>query len=328
MEKKLENSQLHAIIKTGMKELLHHFFLPRDSNNHRPKLLHHRSLLICSIVLFLAGFLLFDLRQNYPSVLGISSDISDQELLLKTNEKRQENGLSPLSLDPQLSLAAQNKASDMFSKDYWAHNSSDGTTPWFFIKSAGYSYVYAGENLARGFSNSSDVINAWMTSDSHRKNMLSPNYKQVGFAVQTGRLNGEETVLVVEMLGSTNLPTIARNETQKTTVSIASNSPVNKANVETAQPQTTPFVVNAELARTVLEAQKNTASIKPAVSGLGFSFNISRMIIVLFIGVFLMDMVIIERRKIVRLVGHNIDHILFLTLIMLFITVIIRGSIL
>ena len=86
----------------------------------------------------------------------------------------------------------------MFSKDYWAHNAPDGTTPWVFIKNTGYNYIYAGENLARGFNSASDVINAWMNSPEHRQNVLSPNYQNVGFAVATGTLSGEDTVLVVE----------------------------------------------------------------------------------------------------------------------------------
>jgi hypothetical protein len=41
----------------------------------------------------------------------------------------------------------------------------------------------------------------------------------------------------------------------------------------------------------------------------------------------ILDMIVIERKKVVRLVGHNMDHVLFLTLIMLLITLIVRGAI-
>ena len=144
-------------------------------------------------------------KTNYPTVLGVSSDVSTQELMILTNEKRQDNGLGALTIDDRLSQAAAGKASDMFNKDYWAHNAPDGTTPWSFIKGAGYNYIYAGENLARGFKSAQDVVNAWMASPEHRQNMLSSSYQNVGFAVATGKLTGEDTILVVEMLGSTNL---------------------------------------------------------------------------------------------------------------------------
>lgn len=101
-------------------------------------------------------------RTNYPSVLGTYSNISQEALLSMTNQKRQEVGLSPLNLNGSLSQAAAGKASDMFTKDYWAHVSPDGTSPWVFIKASGYNYIYAGENLARGFTTPTDVVNAWM----------------------------------------------------------------------------------------------------------------------------------------------------------------------
>src|ERR1035437_7435512 len=188
-----------------MKDFLHHLFIPHISNNYRAKLLHRKSILAVIAVLFFAGFSFSAVRTSLPSVLGTFSDISSEQLLLFTNQKRQENALPPLSLNQQLSDAALSKADNMFAQNYWAHISPDGKTPWVFIKAAGYNYIYAGENLARGFTSAQDVINAWMASPEHRKNMLSTNYQSVGYAVETGKLNGEDTVLVVEMLGSTAL---------------------------------------------------------------------------------------------------------------------------
>src|SRR5664279_3337123 len=185
-----------------MKDFLHHFFLPRESNNHRPKLLHHQSLIILIISLFLIALLLPSLQRDFPSVLGISNNISIQDLLLQTNKQRQAHGLTLLKLNDNLTKAAQLKGQNMFAKNYWAHISPDGDTPWQFIKTSVYDYLYAGENLARGFSTSPEVVDAWMASPSHRENMLSPNYNDVGFAVLPGQLTGSDTLLVVEMFGS------------------------------------------------------------------------------------------------------------------------------
>jgi uncharacterized protein YkwD len=68
-------------------------------------------------------------------------------------EKRSQAGVSPLAYNPYLAQAAQAKARHMLEYDYWAHIAPDGTDPWKFFTDAGYKYRYAGENLARDFSN-------------------------------------------------------------------------------------------------------------------------------------------------------------------------------
>ena len=184
-----------------MKLFFKNLFVPHEGNNYKGKFLHHTTLLSIVFFFVLSTFLLKTLNSSYPQVLGISTDITSEQLLVLLNQERQKDNLETLNLNPELSAAARNKANDMFSKNYWAHNSPDGKTPWNFIKDSGYVYVYAGENLARGFTTSADVTKAWMESQSHKENMLSPNYSDVGFAVVSGKLDGEETVLVVEEFG-------------------------------------------------------------------------------------------------------------------------------
>ena len=189
----------------GVKNSLRHLFLPHESNNHRAKFLHLQSLLLTVILLIFASFLLSEVRTVSPQILGVTHNISTEELFLLTNQKRLENNLLPLVFNEQLSLAASRKADDMFARDYWAHNAPDGTTPWVFIKGAGYEYTYAGENLARGYSSASEAVDAWMASAAgHKENLLSANYTDIGFAVKTGTFAGEETVLVVQEFGSRN----------------------------------------------------------------------------------------------------------------------------
>jgi hypothetical protein len=320
-----------------MKQFLHHLFLPKETNNYRASLLHHKILLIFTLFFLVSGVLMSYVRTNLPSVLGTFSNISSQELLAITNEKRQAIGLQPLGLNDSLSQAAAGKASDMFNKNYWAHVSPDGTTPWVFIKASGYNYIYAGENLARGFTTPAEVVNAWMASPTHRENMLSANYKEVGFAVETGKLNGEDTVLVVEMFGSTSFvpKNVASQEQQKPIeVAVAVESP--STLVTTPSPSTqNPTVpsqntlsevnkinVNQKLASTTLTQSK------PLINGITFSSASARIIISLFIFVLILDMIIIERKKIVRFVGHNLDHVIFFSLLLLVIVILARGVIL
>lgn len=328
-----------------MIKFLSHLFVPKFSNNYRAALLHHKLLLLLTIFFLSAGILTQSVKTNFPSVLGISSDITNEQLLSLTNSKRGENGASELSISDQLSQAAANKAADMFSKNYWAHNAPDGTTPWVFIKSSGYSYVYAGENLARGFTNSADVINAWMESPEHKENMLSNNYKNVGFSVAVGTLNGEETILIVEMLGSTNFAAPAVVDSQAKAPEVAVAAPQSPSVVPASNIDVTPTTV-VIISPTPVEINKNeTLGIKNDVSkktnivsynpslnkalvnGASFTSLSAKTILSIFIFVLILDMVLIERKKVVRFVGHNLDHIFLFSLILIMIIIISRGAI-
>lgn len=282
-----------------MKELLSHFFLPRESNNHRSKLLHHQTIFLTILLFFVTALGLAYVRNTFPSVLGTAINISEQELLSLTNEERIADGREPLVMNEQLKKAALEKAKDMLTKNYWAHYAPDGTTPWSFIKGQGYAYVYAGENLARGFSTSEEVINAWMASSSHRENMLSNRYREVGFAIMDGSLVGEKTTLVVEMFGNTTM-----DITQKT-------KPQTK---EQKASEENPLVAAAES--------------KPFINSIPFVKLIGIGTVSIFLIVLVLDMFIVEQKRIVRFVGHNVDHIIFLSCILLLVMLINSGIIL
>jgi hypothetical protein len=180
-------------------DFFHHLFIPKEENNYQPKLLH---LDFLSFYLIFALFLTFGYRvisSTGLNVLGFATDITINKLYQLTNQTRQKYNLLPLNYSKKLEQAAYLKAQDMFKKNYWAHYAPDGTTPWQFILTTGYRYQYAGENLAKNFLFSKDVVDAWMDSPKHRENILKKEYNEVGFAVVNGILNGEETTLVVQM---------------------------------------------------------------------------------------------------------------------------------
>lgn len=278
-----------------MRDFLYCLIFPHPSNNHRAKMLHFKTLSVIIAFLILSSIFFSSDVNPFASKIRAMADISTQELLSFTNEKRAENGLPPLTENDQLEEAANNKAIDMFTKGYWAHNGPDGTTPWVFIQEAGYDYVYAGENLARGFSNSDDVVNAWMASPSHRENLLSENFKEVGFAVKAGKLDGEDTFLVVQEFGN------------RTAV------PVEKANIPS----------NGGPGK-VLAQSLNEVAPKPANA---ISYELIVFLVLGLIVVLLVDLIFVRRIKIVRFVGHNADHILFLIAILIIISIISSGYI-
>lgn len=300
MVKKLEKLSCrftHDILRI-MKDFLSHLFIPKESNNHRAKVLHHTNLLLTIAILLLSSFLIQGIKMSFPSVLGIKADISSEQLLTLTNNERQTAGAGPLVINSKLSQAASKKAQDMFENNYWAHNSPTGKTPWVFIKSSGYKYVYAGENLARGFTTPEDVVRAWMASPDHRANMLSANYEDVGFAVAIGKLNGEETVLIVEEFGNLHMP-IAKSKVQEVAAEKTSDLP------------------------------KDTQAVlrQPLISVSSLSSNIYYIVLLVFIFALMLDMIIVGRNKVMRFVGHNVDHILYLLLILALIGVWGKGVI-
>ncbi len=185
-----------------LQNLLQHLFIPHQRNGHRAGLLHHLSLILLLGLLFAGQSLAIFSKKNYSDILGIATDINVEKLLAETNKQRLQAGLGELMLSAELSRAAYAKANDMIEKNYWAHYSPTGKTPWNFIVDADYSYAYAGENLAKDFQASSSVVDAWMNSPTHRANILRPEYKDIGFAIVNGRLGNDETTLVVQMFGT------------------------------------------------------------------------------------------------------------------------------
>lgn len=117
------------------------------------------------------------------------------------NTDRIELALPTLKVNPVLVAAAQAKANDMATKSYFSHTSPEGYDSWYWFKKAGYDYRYAGENLAVDFSDSGDVEEAWMRSPTHRDNIVSPKYTEIGIAVATGTYQGRPTVFAVQMFG-------------------------------------------------------------------------------------------------------------------------------
>ena len=310
-----------------------HLFLPQHTNNHRPKTLQIDALFVYFVLLLVMNFGLNIIGRSRPDVLGYATDIQVTQLLEYTNTAREKDGLSPLMLNTQLSEAAARKATDMFTKNYWAHNSPTGNTPWDFIVASGYTYQIAGENLAKNFDTSRTVVDAWMASPSHRDNVLKPAYRDVGYAVINGTLNGEETTLVVQMFGATSTRSIVQAAERSPTIA------------PTPVPRTTPSAVRNETPVIISEAasQTDTALTYP-FSGVARAFsrvtnqpllNVSlfwRELALVFLGmlmgVLFVDAWLVARRRTVRLAGHNIAHIFFLGSFIFLIQWAQRGSLL
>lgn len=168
--------------------------------------------------LFLSIFaleLIAVMQLPYINSLGSLIDMVLPETIVSlTNQNREDIGINNLSQNELLNLAAQLKAADMAEKGYFAHTSPEGITPWYWFNLVGYSYVYAGENLAVNFTDSYDIDKAWMESPKHKKNIINEKFDEIGVGTAIGEYKGKETLFVVQLFGTLN-----RNQEKEIVVS-------------------------------------------------------------------------------------------------------------
>lgn len=180
-----------------------HYFIPGVHNAYTPHFLRGNSLITLAaavIILFLLalGVERLVIQSPSPQTAAVIASV----LVDLANRDREAHGVRKLAVSPILRKAAQMKADDMAAKGYFAHNSPDGKTPWSWFDKAGYSFAFAGENLAVYFSDSSEVEKAWMNSPLHRANILNSHFTEVGIALAHGIYDGRDTVFVVQMFGT------------------------------------------------------------------------------------------------------------------------------
>ena len=283
-------------------------FLPHKKNNHKPKVLHNTSL-----TFFIGFIMVVQLTFNFvaraaPGVLGVESSITPEQIIFLTNQERAEENLAPLRSDPLLVEAARQKAADMLTLDYWAHDSPLGRKPWWFIKNSGYDYLYAGENLARDFVDSENVVVAWMNSPTHKDNVINSNYEDIGVAVVEGIFQGRETTLVVQMFGRKSqvaaLPETAKEESKTISEVLAQEVAVERGSFE-----------------------RLTNKI-PIANSFEISKVISIVLLVILLLVLVIDVVVINKKKIFRISGKSLIHFFFLTIMALAIFFAKQGAIL
>lgn len=303
--------------------VLTHYFLPRHSNNQKAKVLHSSTLLFLVFSLVFYQVILQVLPLTGLRILGYAANISTTEVINYTNAKRTEAGLGSLEFNSFLAQAAKAKGEDMLAQDYWAHVAPDGTQPWKFFVDAGYKYRYAGENLARDFADPSSAVEAWMSSPSHKENMLSPKYQEIGVAVVEGDLAGVETTLIVQFFGTGYVDTTPQ-------------VPLAKAETKAvSEPTPTPAPLSTEVgeegvAEVAASVPVTASSKKPTIT---FSpFDTTRGVSLLIIGsllvVMVVDGIVTAKRKVTRIGGRTFAHLAFLGMILAIVVIARAGKIL
>lgn len=292
---------------------LRHWFTPHHTNNFRARLLHHSSI-FAIIGILLAGNILLRIQGNAQlHVLGFTSSITIDEVVKATNAERAGQGLKPLAYNEKLADAARRKAANMYEENYWAHNSPLGKSPWVWFKQAGYNYVYAGENLAKDFGSTTRLMSAWMASPTHRENIVSTKYTELGLAVVPGTLQGQETVLVVQLFGTTSGGAVPPKST--TTTRATKPAPATVAEVKGQESIAEPPAPSPISVKTPTWNQFNLAR----------ALNLATTL--LFILALILDLLLAESQRLSRRVGNNWAHILFINVILLATTIVNAGKI-
>lgn len=91
------------------------------------------------------------------------------------NQERKAAGLSPLMSNEQIQHEAMIRAAELAL--YYSHTRPKGTRGLDIISNKKKAY---GENIAAGQETPDQVMNQWMNSDGHRKNILNGDYTQIG----------------------------------------------------------------------------------------------------------------------------------------------------
>ncbi|MBU8907939.1 CAP domain-containing protein [Desertibacillus haloalkaliphilus] len=104
----------------------------------------------------------------------------EQQVIELTNAERRNNGLSELQAHQSLSSIARKKSQDMQQNDYFSHTSPTYGSPFDMIRDGGVSYQSAAENIAQGQPSAEQVVQSWMNSEGHRKNILNGEFTHIG----------------------------------------------------------------------------------------------------------------------------------------------------
>jgi hypothetical protein len=167
-----------------------------------------------------------------------AASLAPEKIISRINLVRSENKLPSLSENNLLAEAAANKLQDMISNDYFAHQNPQGKMAWDFMVASGYIFQYAGENLAMDYLNEKELVQAWMESNTHRKNILNEDFQDTGVAVAQTNFH----FYIVEFFGATD---------------------TNRESMQNAYAREKATEVNAESTLTIPSSQKQAPNQRP-----------------------------------------------------------------
>ncbi len=118
------------------------------------------------------------------------------EVLALVNQRRAEHGLAPLTLDNRLVASAREHAVDMAQGRFCRHQGRDGSRARDRMRRNGYPYNnWAGENIICSRRSAEAMVQWWMQSPPHRRNILHAHFRHIGVGVSMKGQYGPDAVL-------------------------------------------------------------------------------------------------------------------------------------
>ena len=104
-----------------------------------------------------------------------------QEVLELVNAERAKEGLNPLVVLENVTAAANIRAKEIDS--VFSHTRPDGSSCFSALEELNAGFRTMGENIAKGHGSPQEVMEGWMNSEGHRKNILNPEFTGLGVGV-------------------------------------------------------------------------------------------------------------------------------------------------
>lgn len=195
----------------GEGSVLKDLFIPHEGNDYQPHALHPKRLAFHAASAVVIKLALIGFIYLLPISAWLAPDVISAQgakIIELTNQLRQRLGVNSLTENRLLDLAADRKAEDMVIKQYFAHTSPEGRGLAYWLKQTSYKYAVAGENLAMGFSEPQDIVDAWVKSPTHYKNLIDKDFKQIGVGMSAGTYLDTETTFVAQYFGAPRTDTV------------------------------------------------------------------------------------------------------------------------
>jgi uncharacterized protein YkwD len=128
-------------------------------------------------------------QPNTGDETSTDSSVNESTLLALVNNVRKTGctcgstampAVAPVTWNDLLEKAALQHSADMNKNNYFSHTGLDGSSPGDRITRVGYNWRAYGENIAKGYTSEQAVMNGWLQSEGHCKNIMSSSVKEMG----------------------------------------------------------------------------------------------------------------------------------------------------
>ncbi len=207
-----------------------------------------------------------------------ASDLTPDNIANAVNQQRTSRNITALAYNTKLAAAADYKANDMITRDYFSHVDPDGHYIWDKIVAEGYTpYTVLGENLAIDFPDTEGLMDAWINSPTHRANILNAAFRDQGMGVAFGnQAQGQYSVAIANTFGAQPTavqptPSPAQTPTPKPNAPAAPSQTQPPATIK-SKPTTQPQILRTETTPQII---RDSVNIMPTTSATALQINVA-----------------------------------------------------